>query len=58
MPFRVEDAGGGLVRVVNEATGRVAARATTPAKAARQLRLLRAVDHGWKPAGRGGKPGG
>jgi hypothetical protein len=54
MPFRVVDAGGGLVSVVNEATGRVAARATIPEKAAAQLRLLRAVDHGWKPGRKGG----
>jgi len=33
----------------------VKAKATTPAKAARQERLLNAVEHGWKPTGRKAK---
>jgi len=30
----------------------VKAKATTPAKAAAQKRLLNAVEHGWKPTGK------
>lgn len=29
--------------------GGVKAKATTPTKAAKQERLLNAIDHGWKP---------
>ena len=35
--------------VFNSKTKRVHARATTHAKALRQIRLLRAIDHGFKP---------
>jgi len=30
----------------------VRAKSTTPAKAKAQVRLLRAVDHGWEPTGK------
>ncbi len=32
--------------------GRTTAKRTTRAKAKRQLNLLRAVEHGWKPTGK------
>ena len=40
----------GKVRV--STPGGVKAKATTPAKAAAQERLLNAVEHGWKPTGK------
>lgn len=36
-------------KVYNSKTKRVHARATTHAKALRQIRLLNAIDHGFKP---------
>ena len=51
MPYRVRKVGGGRVKVVNKATGRVHAEATTPAKAQAQMNLLRGVEHGWEPTG-------
>jgi hypothetical protein len=35
----------------------VKAKATTPAKAAAQKRLLNAIEHGWKPSGKSAKKG-
>lgn len=52
MPVKIKHLGktNGKVRV--STPGGVKAKATTPAKAARQTRLLNAVEHGWKPTGR------
>jgi len=44
VPFTVIGLPGGMVRVENAATGRVAAKCTTPARARAQLRVLHAVD--------------
>lgn len=41
-----------LYRVYNTQTGHVHAKGTTLEKAKRMIRLLNAVDHGWKPAKR------
>lgn len=49
MPVKVKSVGGGKVQV--RTPGGIKAKATTPAKAARQKRLLNAVEHGWKPTG-------
>lgn len=49
MPVKVKSVGHGKVQV--RTPGGVKAKATTPAKAARQKRLLNAVEHGWKPTG-------
>jgi len=43
----------GKVRV--STPGGVKAKATTPAKAARQKRLIQAVEHGFKPTGKKAK---
>ena len=51
MPYKTRKVGKGKVRVVNKATGRVHAKATTPAKAQAQMNLLRGVEHGWEPSG-------
>jgi len=51
MPYGTRKVKGG-VRVVNKATGRVHAKATTPAKAQAQMNLLRGVEHGWEPTGK------
>jgi hypothetical protein len=51
MPYATRKVKGGKVKVVNAKTGKVHAKATTPAKAAAQERLLHAVDHGYKPTG-------
>jgi len=47
MPVRVTKAKGGRFRVTD--AGRVTARRTTKARAAKQVRLLRGVAHGWRP---------
>jgi hypothetical protein len=47
MPVRVTRTRAGRYRVTTP--GRVHARATTRGKARRQARLLRAIDHGWRP---------
>jgi len=51
MPYEMSLKGGEYV-VRNKQTGKLHAKGTTKAKAAAQLRLLNAVDHGWKPTGK------
>jgi len=51
MPYKVNQVMGGF-EVVNERTGEVHAKHTTRAKAERQMRLLNAVMHGFKPTGK------
>ena len=48
MPVKLTKAPGGKVRV--STPGGVKAKATTPAKAKAQQRLLNAIDHGFKPS--------
>jgi hypothetical protein len=50
MPVKTRRLAGGKVRVATP--GGVKARATTPARAAAQKRLLNAIEHGWKPTGK------
>ena len=50
MPVYRKSVGKGKVRV--STPGGVKAKATTPAKEKAQAKLLRAVDHGWKPTGK------
>ena len=50
MPVSIKSVGKGKVSV--STPGGMKAKRTTPAKAARQKRLLYAVDHGWKPTGK------
>ncbi len=45
VPYEMRRVKGGW-RVVNSRTGRVHAKRTTKAKAQRQLRLLRGIEHG------------
>ncbi len=47
MPVKVTKVGHGRVQVATPKG--VKAKATTPAKAKRQARLLNAIDHGFKP---------
>ena len=47
MPVTKRSVGKGKVQV--RTPGGIKAKATTPAKAASQTRLLNAVEHGWKP---------
>jgi hypothetical protein len=47
MPYKKKMLKSGKVRVTSPSG--VKAKATTPAKAAAQERLLNAVDHGWTP---------
>lgn len=49
MPVKTKSLGHGRVRV--STPNGVKAKSTTPEKAARQKRLLNAVEHGWKPTG-------
>jgi hypothetical protein len=48
MPYAIKRKGK-CSSVVNEETGKVHSKCSSPAKAEKQERLLRAVDHGWKP---------
>jgi hypothetical protein len=52
MPWAERKVKGGKMAVFNRDTGRVTAKHTTKAKADAQMRLLRAVKHGWKPTGK------
>lgn len=49
MPIKMKKLKGGKVRVSTPSG--VKAKRTTPAKAEAQARLLRGVEHGWKPIG-------
>lgn len=51
MPYKTKSVGKGKVKVTG-AGGKVHAKATTPAKAAAQIRLLHGIDKGWKPTGK------
>ncbi len=42
---------GKCYKVVNKSTGRVHAKCTSRKRAESQLRLLRGIEHGWKPTG-------
>ncbi len=55
MPYGTKSVGKGTVKVVNTETGKVHAKATTPAKAKRQMNLMRGVEHGWQPTGKPAK---
>jgi hypothetical protein len=50
MPVKIKSVGRGKVQV--RTPGGVKAKATTPAKAAKQKRLLNATEHGFVPRGR------
>ncbi len=50
MPVKIRKLKSGKVRV--STPGGVKAKHTTPAKAKAQARLLRAIEHGWKPSGK------
>ena len=51
MPYKTTRVGRGKVRV--STPHGVKAKATTPAKAKKQINLLRGVEHGWKPTKKG-----
>jgi hypothetical protein len=53
MPVRITKTKDGKYKVSTPNGTR--SKGTTKAKAQAQARLLRAVDHGWKPTGRKGK---
>lgn len=55
MPVKLTKLPGGKVRV--STPGGTKAKATTPAKAKKQKRLLDAVEHGWGPTGKPSKKG-
>ena len=50
MPVKLKSVGKGKVQV--RTPGGIKAKAATPANAAKQKRLLNAVEHGWKPTGK------
>lgn len=50
MPVKLTKVAGGKVKVTTP--NGTKAKATTPEKAAKQRRLLNAVEHGWKPTGK------
>jgi len=49
MPYTIKSVGKGKVSV--KSPHGTKAKATTPENAKKQVRLLRAVEHGWKPTG-------
>ena len=51
MPYKMHKRGSQF-QVVNEDTGKKYSKGTTKKKAEAQERLLRAVEHGWKPSKR------
>ncbi len=50
MPYKATKLKSGKVRVTSPSGTK--SKATTPAKAKKQMNLLRGVEHGWKPAGK------
>ena len=52
MPYHITRHGDGSYTVRNVETGRVLSKHTTLEKAEAQVRLLQAIDHGFKPTGR------
>ena len=52
MPVKQRKLPGGKVRVTTP--GGTKAKAASPANAGAQVRLLNAVEHGWRPTGRRG----
>jgi hypothetical protein len=48
MPYKIEQEGSEY-RVVNADTGKVHAKHTDKEKAEAQVRLLHAIEHGWRP---------
>lgn len=54
MPYAIRRRGT-KYQVVNTETGDVKAESTSKAKAERQLKLLRGVEHGWTPTGEADK---
>lgn len=49
MPYRIVPLGNGRYKVVNALTGEVHSKRTTKARAERQVRLMNATEHGWRP---------
>jgi hypothetical protein len=50
MPYKVKRLGN-RYQVINTETGEAESRPTTKAKAEKQLKLLRGIEHGWQPTG-------
>lgn len=51
MPYAVRKRGNKYV-VINKETGKTKGTHTSKSKAESQMRLLRGVEHGWKPTGK------
>jgi hypothetical protein len=49
MPYAIKEVEGNRFKVINKASGAVKAKKTTKAKAVRQVRLLDAIERGFKP---------
>lgn len=56
MPYHIVSMPGGKYEVMNKESGRGHGK-TTMEKAMKQERLLRAVEHGWRPTKRVQRPG-
>jgi len=52
MPYTLRRKKDGKWQVVNKETGEVHAKGTTHEKAQRQMNLMMATEHGWKPTGK------
>jgi len=52
MPWSMTRVGKNRYKVKNPESGEVHAKGTTKKKAEAQMRLLRAVKHGWRPTGK------
>lgn len=50
MPYQIQKVRQGkYVKVINKKTGHILAKRTSVKKAKKQIRLLNAIDHGFKP---------
>jgi hypothetical protein len=49
MPYKIEKNKDGTYKVVNKITGKIHSFDTTLENAKKQIRLMQAVDHGYKP---------
>ena len=52
MPYEIKKLVDNQYKVINKATGDVKSYGTTKGKAIRQVKLLNAIDHGYKPGKR------
>jgi hypothetical protein len=55
MPYKIKRNNDGTYQVMNAITGKVHAKSASKEDAEKQVRLMKGIDHGWKPRHRWGK---